>query len=111
MFHRFLTVDSNPDVDTVVKDEDTEIVEVSCLGCGVITAEWVTDFVSVDHATLPLTCPGPTVQNPHHFHAVTSAVGGIHNVIECGWCDFVIEDDTLPDDVDWECPYDREAGL
>jgi hypothetical protein len=111
MFHKFLSTDNEVDNSVVITDEDTEIVEVTCLGCGVVTAEFVTDFVSVNHATLPLTCPGPTVQNPHHFHAVTSAIGGIHNIIECGWCDYVIEDDTLPADVEWECSYTGDERI
>jgi hypothetical protein len=102
VFHKFLSTDADLDTDTVVKDEGVEIVEVSCLGCGVVTAEWV-DGVVVNHATLPLDCPGPVVEKPHHFHAVTSVYWG--DVIECGWCDYVIEGDTLPADVEWECSY------
>jgi hypothetical protein len=108
MFHKFLNTDNEVDNGVVLIDEDTEIVEVSCLGCGVVTAEWVTDFVSVDHATLPLTCPGPIVERPHHFHAVSTVLG---DAIECGWCDYVIEGDTLPADVVWECAYDPSVGL
>lgn len=107
MFHHWISTGEEVDNGVVVTPEGTEIVEVSCLGCGVVTAEWV-EGVVVDHATLPLTCPGQ-VENPHHFHALSSVVGGIHNEIECGWCDVIIADTTLPSEVVWECPVSRDS--
>jgi hypothetical protein len=98
-FHRWTGTDG----ETLTIDADTRLTEVSCYGCGVTTAEWQYGepyFVSVGHGTLPLNCPGPRVEHPHHFAATGTAED---STLECHSCAAAISDQTLPDTVDWEC--------
>ena len=65
-----------------------------CLRCGVVTPDFGKGVIS-DHGPLPIACPGD-VANPHHFF-------GRSTRIECHFCGLVIDDETLPADVNWEC--------
>jgi hypothetical protein len=95
MFHHWMDTDA----ETVALTDDTRLSEVRCIACGVVAPEWqhgAPYFVSVDHGPLPVGCPGPVVEHPHHL---TVGVGAV----ECVVCAFRLTDDTLPADVDWEC--------
>lgn len=86
MFHKWQsTEDSSTDV---------------CMGCG--TASHVTkNGVVVDYSPLPIDCPG-SVDIPHHFLMI-GPVGESDAYLDCVRCGYVIDSDTLPADVDWEC--------
>ena len=102
-FHHWMSTDS----ETVEVDAETIRTDVSCLLCGVTAPEWGYGhpyFISVAHGAMPLWCPGNSVENPHEF----LATGGEDDPIECYHCSTVIGGETLPDSVEWECPYNGE---
>ncbi len=69
-----------------------------CLQCGVITVDFGWGIMS-DHGPLPLFCPGNDVGEPHRFVRLTKD----DQSIGCEGCGLVLDEDSLPDDVDWEC--------
>jgi len=87
-FHRWLSVDVEPDMR-----------EDRCFGCGVITPDFGEGVVS-DHGPLPIGCPGPEGTGPwpaHHFADIGDGA------IQCHACNLLIDETTLPADVEWRC--------
>jgi hypothetical protein len=69
-----------------------------CLGCGVDTVDFGKGVIS-DHGPLPLGCPGTDVQERHSFVRVSK----VTEELGCVRCGVVLDDESLPDEFDWEC--------
>lgn len=79
--------------------------EDSCIGCGVVVPDFNPKGVMSEHGPVPIFCPDVLPYNAHHF--VDDGDGDIR----CGFCMVVITDETLPDDVDWECRDDNHPPI